>query len=303
MNRSTLSLRRTGALSFALIAALSLAACSSASPDTTASSSTPTSASATGSVPSSSGTSDGATGSATPSSTNPAPESSVDDSAQIIPSAPKGAALVQAKPEAVKDDSGIKGVLAWNTAGYPGAGNPSAGTLEHQHVTTPVTYAVLPPVGGPHAPIWMNAGVYTKPVPSERAVHVMEHGGVWITYNPSLAATEVKALQDLVGKQKLIEEQGQAAGAANRYIVLSPWASDQLPSPIVISAWGHQLRVDSASDPRLQQFIDTFRVSQKYSPELGSPVDGVPTGTGGNPALYGSAVPNPEGTLPDNQGM
>lgn len=211
--------------------------------------------------------------------------------------------MKQAKPAEVKDDSGIPGVKAWNTAGYPGPGTPGSGTLDHTHVTSPVQYAVSPPVGGQHAPIWMNAGIYTEPVPNERAVHDMEHGAVWITYDPSLPAAQVKALQELVLKQKPMDEQGQNGANTNRYIVMSPWAGAKLASPIVVSSWGRQLGVDTADDARLQRFIDTFRNSQKYTPEFGSPVDGVPTGTGGNPAGAGSAVKNPSGTLPDSAGM
>ena len=77
---------------------------------------------------------------------------------------------------------------------------------------------------------------------------------------------------------------------------LSPWASNALPSPIVISSWGYQLRVSSPTDPRLQQFVDTFRHSQTYCPEYGSPADGIPVQTGGQPAINGSSKPNPAGS-------
>jgi hypothetical protein len=163
-----------------------------------------------------------------------------------------------------------------------------------------VVYAVTPPVGGQHAPIWMNAGVYTSPVPSERAVHDMEHGAVWITYDAALPADTVAALTAFVAKQSLIAESGEGApaGQANRYVVMSPWGgSPALPSPIVISSWGYQLRVQSPDDPRLQTFVDTFRASQTYSPEAGSPVDGVPVQTGGRAASNGGTVPNPEGAV------
>ncbi len=66
----------------------------------------------------------------------------------------------------------------------------------------------------------------------------------------------------------------------------------------MISSWGYQLKVDSADDARLQDFVDTFRHNQKYSPEFGAAVDGVPVQTGGVPAQYGSAKPNPAGAVP-----
>ena len=215
----------------------------------------------------------------------------LDTAGQVVPATPSGATTTQTPPSTVKNPTSIKGVTAYNTGDYPGPGTPGSTALAHDHVTGPVTYAVTPPVGGPHNPVWMNAGVYTKPVPPERAVHNLEHGAVWITYRPDLPASQVAQLVDLFKKQSMIPEPSDG-GRSNRFVDLSPWSSNSLPAPIVISSWGYQLRVQSATDPRLQQFIDTFRHSQKYSPEYGSPVDDVPVQTGGSPALNGSSQPN-----------
>jgi hypothetical protein len=217
---------------------------------------------------------------------------------QIVPAGPEGSTTTkQAAVTKVADDSGISGVLAWDTTGWPGDGSDHAGALQHDHVTGPVDYSITPPVGGPHDAVWMNAGVYTKPVPTERAVHNLEHGAVWITYDPSLAKASVAKLTAFVGRQSMIDENEQGvAGQANRYVDLSPWASNSLPSKIVISAWGRQLRVSSPTDPRLQEFVDTFRHSPTYTPEYGAQVDGVPVRTGGRPAVDGSRHPNPPGS-------
>ncbi|MEO8750704.1 MAG: DUF3105 domain-containing protein [Allobranchiibius sp.] len=221
---------------------------------------------------------------------------------QVLPSAVTGPKTTQPAPTRVKDTSGISGVLAWDTSGYPGTGTANAGTLGHDHVSGAVTYAVTPPVGGPHDATWMNAGVYTKPVPNERAVHTLEHGAVWITYDPKLPTAQVDQLVAFVTRQSLIPEASlgqqdpRLVGAKNRYMDLSPWASNSLPSPIVLSSWGHQLQVTSPTDPRMQKFVDTFRNSSTYTPEYGSPVDGVPTGTGGIAATDGGTVANPSGT-------
>ena len=228
-----------------------------------------------------------------------APEPTASSAAsQILPAASSGDTTVQAGATPVADTSGIPGVMAWDTTGWPGDGAKHPGALEHDHVTGPVTYSVLPPVGGPHNPIWMNAGVYTTAIPNERAVHNLEHGAVWITYDPSLSASVVAQLVAFVGKQSLIAEPANDIGIAddaNRYVDLSPWTGATLPSPIVISSWGHQLRVTSPTDPRLQQFVDTFRNSSTYSPEYGGGVDGIPIESGGRAAIYGGTQPNPPG--------
>lgn len=217
---------------------------------------------------------------------------------QIIPSTPTGQTTVEQTPKRVANTTGVSGVLAWDTEGWPGDGQSHPGALEHDHVTGPVTYAVTPPVGGPHNATWMNAGVYTKPIPPERAVHNLEHGAIWITYDPDLPAAELGTLTAFVTKQSMIPESQNAvgmAGQSNRYIDLSPWSSNTLPSPIVLSSWGYQLRVSSPTDPRMQTFVDTFRHSQKYTPEYGAAVDGIPVQIGGRPALDGGAVANPTG--------
>ena len=218
---------------------------------------------------------------------------------QILPAASSGTTTTEAPATRVTNTSGIPGVLAFDTTGWPGDGTNHKGALEHDHVTGPVTYSVLPPVGGPHNPVWMNAGVYTKPIPTERAVHNLEHGAVWITYNPNLSAASLTKLTAFVTRQKLIQEPASDVGfdgESNRYIDLSPWSTNSLPSPIVISSWGYQLRVSSPTDPRLQKFVDTFRYSQKYSPEFGGAVDGVPVQSGGRAALDGGTKANPPGS-------
>ena len=54
-----------------------------------------------------------------------------------------------------------------------------------------------PPVGGAHNPTWQNCmgDVYAAPIANEHAVHSLEHGAVWITYQPGLPADQVDKLQ------------------------------------------------------------------------------------------------------------
>lgn len=154
----------------------------------------------------------------------------------------------------------IGGITAWIIAGAPKTldnGVVQYGKLAQDHVTTSVNYDVIPPVGGPHNPVWQNCGIYDKPITNENGVHSLEHGAVWITYQPNLPADAVEKLR------------AQVRGKG--YILLTPYTG--LNSPVVASAWGVQLKLDSASDPRLATFISTYR-SGPQTPEPGAACTG-----------------------------
>ena len=147
------------------------------------------------------------------------------------------------------------------------------------HVQTPVTYAQTPPAGGQHNPVWLNCATYSTPVPSENAVHSMEHGAVWVTYRPDLPADQVTALK---------------AAMPSTYAVLSPF--EGLKAPVVASAWGKQLFLDGVNDPRLEAFIRQYRQGSQ-APESGAACTGGSDGTlpldtgGGMPAPAPTAQP------------
>jgi hypothetical protein len=127
------------------------------------------------------------------------------------------------------------------------------------HVETPVDYAESPPVGGPHAPPpnWADCTgtVYDVDIRHENAVHSLEHGAVWITYNPDeVQGADVDTLAALVEN-----ESGR---------MLSPYAG--LDSPVSIQSWGHQLKVDSVGDLRLEQFADLLTLNNEFTPEPGA---------------------------------
>jgi hypothetical protein len=129
--------------------------------------------------------------------------------------------------------------------------------LTHQHVSGPVQYAQTPPVGGDHAGVWQNCGFYREPVANEMAVHSLEHGAVWVTYAPDLPASQIDILRDLAADQT--------------YVLVSPYPG--LPAPVVASAWGKQLRLPSAGDRRLREFVERYRKSSD-APEPGAPCSG-----------------------------
>jgi len=135
------------------------------------------------------------------------------------------------------------------------------------HVDTAVDYEadydMNPPAGGNHAAAWLNCGVYAEPQQSENAVHSLEHGAVWVTYDPSAVdEAGVNALRDAV---------------PSTYIILSPF--EGLPTPVVASAWGAQVALDGPSDERLDLFIQKYWKSAD-APEPGALCSGAIDGPG-----------------------
>jgi hypothetical protein len=135
--------------------------------------------------------------------------------------------------------------------------------LEATHTEARVTYDQTPPVGGPHNPGWLNCGVYDEEQTDENVVHTLEHGAVWITYDP--AATTDEEIAALI------------ALAPETYTVISPYGG--LGEAMAISAWGAQLRFTDVDDPAVEDFLTEFWRSPT-SPEPNAPCTGAIDGPG-----------------------
>ena len=126
-----------------------------------------------------------------------------------------------------------------------------------EHTEEDVDYEQSPPVGGVHNPVWQNAGFYEQPIRDENAVHTLEHGAVWIAYSPDLPADQQDRIRELV--------EGQTCMLASPY--------EGLSSPIVASAWGKQLSLNSANSPDLERFVRAYRQGPQ-TPEPGATCTG-----------------------------
>nr|BFD85191.1 DUF3105 domain-containing protein [Streptomyces sp. Xyl84] len=143
--------------------------------------------------------------------------------------------------------TGADGVRTWQ------------GTLGRTHTTAPVTYPMEPPVGGDHNPVWQNCDgdVYTAPLKNEHAVHALEHGAVWVTYNAKASEADVAALAAKVRRTP--------------YTLMSPVPGQK--DPIMLSAWAHQRTVTGATDPAVDAFLAKF-VQGPQTPEPGAACTG-----------------------------
>jgi len=153
----------------------------------------------------------------------------------------------------------------------------------HVQANQRVAYDKTPPFGGPHDQVWATCmgNVYPKGIRTENAVHSLEHGAVWITYNPDkLSPAQVQTLASKVDGRP--------------YMLLSPYPG--MDSPFSLQSWGHQLKLTDVNDQRVANFISALRTNSNTYPEIGASCDA------GTPSLFDPANPppfNPEPPGPD----
>lgn len=149
----------------------------------------------------------------------------------------------------------IGGFLLWRSVQPEVEGTtviPSAPGNQHD---AELTFAGggLPPMGGAHNPTWLNCGIYDDEVPAQNAIHSLEHGAIWVTYDPAqVDDNQVANLRDLV--------------RGNNQTILSPYPNQD--APIVLTAWDRQLVLDNDGDARFEEFMNRYR--GKRGPEAGS---------------------------------
>lgn len=144
-----------------------------------------------------------------------------------------------------------------------------------------VAYTHSPPFGGRHDSVWATCTgiVYPTAIRTENAVHSLEHGAVWITYDPETAsASDVASLAERV----------EGVG----YMLMSPYPG--LGTPISLQSWGHQLELSRADDPRIDRFVSALRLNPATYPEVGATCSmPVTSFDPDNPPPFDPTVPDP----------
>ena len=162
----------------------------------------------------------------------------------------------------------------------PGVVRAEYAAGDHVRPEQRVAYDQAPPYGGPHDGVWATCTgtLYSKPIRTENAVHSLEHGAVWITYDPQRLSTEqISALADMV--------EGQS------YTFMSPYPG--MDSPVSVQSWGHQLKVTDPADERLAQFISALRLNENTYPEPGASC-ATPYFDTNNPPPFDPSPPGPD---------
>jgi len=117
--------------------------------------------------------------------------------------------------------------------------------IDGEDPTAVPEYAISPPAGGDHLSQWQNCtgSVYDAPIMDGNAVHSLEHGAVWLTYDP--------ALVDGDGVEQL------AAKVEGRdYSLMSPYP--ELGKAVSVQAWGVQYQTKDINDPKIDEFMDFY---------------------------------------------
>lgn len=134
---------------------------------------------------------------------------------------------------------------------------------DHVKPTQRVAYDQTPPIGGAHDGNWADCTgtIYTKPVRVENMVHSLEHGAVWLAYNPErISGTALETLNRAISNRP--------------YAALSPYPG--LDRPIALQAWGRQLKLDKPDDERIGQFLAALSQNPYTTPEQGATCDANP---------------------------
>lgn len=119
---------------------------------------------------------------------------------------------------------------------------PSDGRV-HLAIGETTTYPTATPTSGTHSVNSPSCGVLSVQLPTELAIHTLEHGGVVIWYAPDIGGGTVAGLADIV----------------NRFddrVILSPNAG--VEEGVVVTSWRHLKAYDGA-DPEIEEFIDIYR--------------------------------------------
>ncbi len=176
---------------------------------------------------------------------------------------------------ALNQGSGVSDVLTNPDEAVAGVEVTEAEQLTRNHVAGPVAYTSNPPNGGDHNGVPQTCAVYDAPIAPEHAVHSLEHGAVWVTYNDDVSEDDLSTLREQV--------------EGDPYRMMSP--NPEQESPIVLTAWGRTLEVDSADDDAVGDFFEGYTNGQQ-TPEKGAACVGNTT-TG--PVAPAPAPPAPSG--------
>ncbi len=109
----------------------------------------------------------------------------------------------------------------------------------------PGLYLSNPPVSGWHYGQTVEWGIYDKELVDQNVIHNLEHGGIWISYKPSIIPPDV------------LENLKRVAGRYKSKVVLAPREANN--DMIALAAWGRLDKFDYFDEARIIKFIKALK--------------------------------------------
>ncbi len=144
-----------------------------------------------------------------------------------------------------------------------GVQHASEGAQHISDVSAPHTpYQTNPPTSGPHYVQTAPWSISQTQIPDEQFVHNLEHGGIVITYQPSLPKDEVAKLEKIAAELTYNDKQQSNKGFK---VLVTPRPANS--APIQLVSWQWSLDLQSVDAAKIQQF---YRDHLNQSPEPGA---------------------------------
>ncbi|MDP2727203.1 MAG: DUF3105 domain-containing protein [Dehalococcoidia bacterium] len=121
---------------------------------------------------------------------------------------------------------------------------PIQGTQHIRAGESHPAYNSNPPTSGWHYDTPASWGISEREITDEQVVHNLEHGGIWISYQPSLDGGTVDRLREIVRRYR-------------SKVLLTPRAKND--SKIALAAWGRLDTFDVFDEGRIVTFIEGFK--------------------------------------------
>jgi hypothetical protein len=105
-------------------------------------------------------------------------------------------------------------------------------------------YNTNPPTSGSHNASPLTWGVYNEVVPDDRAIHNLEHGGIWISYRDRQDKNLITALEDIAKRYQ-------------SHLLLSYRPEND--NPIAVAAWSRLLTLEQLDSDQIYNFIARYQ--------------------------------------------
>lgn len=102
-----------------------------------------------------------------------------------------------------------------------------------------------PPASGKHgSPLpWQ---VYDREIPDQNMIHNLEHGGVYVSYQPDLPQEQIDKIESLFGPPYSRE------GFTPTKALVAPREANN--APIILTSWRRQMKLDSFDEEKMVEY-------------------------------------------------